>query len=418
MSAPPDNFNRSALARMLGTAPTDSVRALPVVVAERDSVRFMAAFSAAAASGAAVFLANPDWGEAERDKLADLIAGAADASAQPASDPGEARGWLMIPSGGTGGQLKFARHDEATLAAAVRGFCARFGAERIDAVGVLPLHHVSGLMAWLRCALTGGSYVPWEWKRLERGAWPERPANANWRCLSLVPTQLQRLLYSPEGIAGLRTFDTVFLGGGPPWPALLDAAHSAEVPLALSYGMTETAAMATVLHPTEFRAGFRSCGAPLPHIALGIGKDGAVKLRGDSLFRGYFPDWRKPEEFETEDLGSIDPRGHLQVLGRRDAIIISGGEKVDPAEVEAVLRATGAFEDIAVIGVPDVEWGCAVVACHPASARSPDWADIARHLAALAPFKRPRRFLEVAPWPRNAQGKINRGFLRDRAVLP
>src|SRR4029077_18639896 len=126
------------------------------------------------------------------------------------------RGWLMIPSGGTSGQLKFARHDEETIAAAVGGFCSHFQVARVSCVGVLPLHHVSGLMAWMRAALTGGKYLPWDWKRLERG---DRPARMPESCfLSLVPTQLQRLLSSSEAVAWLRGFDAVFVGGGPLWP--------------------------------------------------------------------------------------------------------------------------------------------------------------------------------------------------------
>ena len=99
------------------------------------------------------------------------------------------------------------------------------------------------------------------------------------------------------------------------------------------------------------------------------------------------------------------------MLGRRDAVIISGGKKIEPEEVEAVLRSTGQFVDVAVVAVPDTEWGEMVVACYPDEGKAPDLAGVEQHLAGkLAPHKRPKRYVSVA-WPRNAQGKINRHAL-------
>jgi O-succinylbenzoic acid--CoA ligase len=115
--------------------------------------------------------------------------------------------------------------------------------------------------------------------------------------------------------------------------------------------------------------------------------------------------------FETSDLGRIDARGHLEILGRRDAVIISGGEKIQPAEVEAALRATGEFSDVAVIGVPDAEWGQVVVACYPAKERAPDLRAIEEKMIQVAGFKRPKRYVAISEWPRNLQGKLNRAAL-------
>ena len=318
-----------------------------------------------------------------------------------------ASGWLCLGTGGTSGGVKFARHDERTLSAAVAGFCAHFQIERVNAVDVLPAFHVSGLMARVRCAATGGEHLAWEWKRLEAGDAPVLPGGA-W-VISLVPTQLQRLMQMPAVVTWLRGFRVIFVGGGPMWPELGDAAARAELPISLSYGMTETAAMVAALRPEEFLAGQLTCGAALPHARLAIDGDGVVRVAGDSVFHGYHPEWRDTREFVTEDLGTIDARGHLCVQGRRDAVIITGGKKVHPADVEAALRASGEFEDVAVIGVPDAEWGEAVVACYPATtARTPS---LARAIAALAPHQRPKRWLALADWPRNAQGKMNRAQL-------
>jgi O-succinylbenzoic acid--CoA ligase len=410
-------MERIALARLLRAtdAAAEPLRGSSVIE-ERDPAAFMAAFARAVGEAENVFFADPAWGPGERSALSGL-AGAERAAPGP--------GWLMIPSGGTGGKLKFARHDEGTISAAVRGFCEHFGVARVNCVGVLPLYHVSGFMAWMRTALTGGQYLPWDWKRLEAGEFPVLPAgnsrrgpNGEGRYLSLVPTQLQRLLSQegPGATRWLKAFDAVFLGGGPVWPELAAAAAAASIPVSLSYGMTETAAMVAAQHPEEFLAGDRSSGSPMPHARIELTDAGLVRISGESICRGYYPAWSDSREFTTEDLGSIDELGRLRILGRSDALIITGGKKVDPFEVEAALRATGEFSDIAVVGLPDAEWGQRVTACFPETGLLPDLARAVAALEPLAAFKRPRRFVAIAVWPRNAQGKLNRAELVRRAL--
>jgi O-succinylbenzoic acid--CoA ligase len=355
-----------------------------------------------------VFLRDPHETEAERAAFRARQSGVAKSASEVSA------GWLCLPTGGTSGGAKLARHDERTLGAAVAGVCAHFGLARINAVDVLPPHHVSGLMARVRSAATGGECLPWGWKRLVAGDRPHLRAQREGWVISLVPTQLQRLVQEPPAVAWLRGFRVIFLGGGPVWPELAEAAARAALPVALSYGMTETAAMVAALRPEEFLAGDRTCGTTLPHARITIEADGVVKVSGESVFRGYWPAWRSERDYVTEDLGSFDARGRLQVLGRRDAVIITGGKKVQPAEVEAVLRATGEFADVAVIGVPDAEWGEVVVACYPTDGgRSRETSGA---LAALAPHQRPKRFCAIDPWPGNAPGKVNRAALRAMAV--
>lgn len=353
-----------------------------------------------------VFLVDPRWGADESARVDEALRVE---SAETAADVG----WLCVPTGGTSGTVKFARHDERTLASAVGGFCAHFGLGRVNAVDVLPPFHVSGLMARVRCATTGGTHVAWDWRRLETGERPELPeADGGW-VISLVPTQLQRLLGDDAAREWLRRFRVIFVGGGPSWPELTEAAAQARLPLSLGYGMTETAAMVAALTPAEFLAGERSAGRAMPHARIALSADGRISIEGESVFRGYWPELRIGRRFETADLGAIDGSGYLRVLGRADAVIISGGEKVQPAEVEAALRATGEFEDVAVIGVPDPEWGESVVACYPAQERPPRLERVEALLRErLGAFKRPKRYVAVADWPRNAQGKLNRGELR------
>jgi len=282
-------------------------------------------------------------------------------------------------------------------------------------VGVLPLHHVSGFMAWMRCALTGGAFLPWAWKEIEAGRFPpEIPPDC---CLSLVPTQLQRLLGSPGAVAWLRRFRLVFLGGGPAWEGLLAEAARLELPLSPSYGATETAAMVAAIRPGEFLGGRRGCGTPLAHARLSVGDDGLIRVSGESVFRGYFPGRAEGRSWTSGDLGSLDEGGNLTVLGRADDAILTGGRKVHPPEVEEALRSSGEFDDVAVIGLPDPEWGQIVVACRPAGGREPRRDRLEAALKGLAPFKRPKRYAAVSPWPRNAQGKVDRGELARLASL-
>jgi O-succinylbenzoic acid--CoA ligase len=370
--------------------------------------------------GEFIFLRDPKWGAAEQSRLAEAL------QTPGVACPGQ-MGWLCVPTGGTSGGLRFARHDERTLDAAVQGFCAHFGVSRVNALDVLPAYHVSGLLARIRCTETGGTHLDWSWKQLEAGKWPAMPESDHGWFLSLVPTQLQRLLTSVAAVARLKQFRAVFLGGGPLWPALADAAAAAQVPVSICYGMTETAAMVAAQRPGEFLAGDRSCGTVMPHVRmelldeesgeiLPLGATGIVRISGENGFRGYWPEAIDHQSVVTEDLGQIDAQGRLHLLGRRDAVIITGGEKVSPLEVEAALRATGDFDDIAVIGLPDTRWGEVVVACYPPCAEKLDTKKIMTALETLAPYKRPKQFLAISPWPRNDQGKLNRAVLAEAAA--
>ncbi len=390
-------MERAELARTLGFAWRGD-QAGPHWVEAEDPRRFMADFGAAVAAGGNVFLCDPAWKASERE-----LARALSEAASP-----EGGGWLMVPSGGSGGRVKFARHDGTTIQAAVDGFRRHFRMERVHAVSVLPLHHVSGLMAWMRCALTGGSLLPWSWKEAQAGRFPDGAPSGS--CLSLVPTQLQRLLSRPESVDWLRSFAVIFVGGGPSWESLLGEAERLGLPLSLGYGATETAAMVAALTPEQFLKGERGCGRALPHARIEL-VDGLVRIRAESLYLGYHPNTRNDPWWDTGDMGSLDASGNLTILGRSDDVLITGGKKVSPAEVESALRASGQFEDVVVVGLQDPEWGQMVVACHPRGTSAPLRERVESSLEGLAPYKHPKRYVELSPWPRNAQGKVSRSEL-------
>jgi len=376
----------------------------------------MEAFAAAVNSEALVYLVDPNLSASARAEFEALIAGSSrpDRARDSAQSLGDSQGWLRIATGGSGGRLKFACHDEATLRAAAGGFLEHFGFGRVQAIGVLPMHHVSGLMPWIRCAVSGGDFTPCSWKALESGFRPE-VGPGEW-VVSLVPTQLQRLVSDADSVDWLRRFRTVFVGGAPLWPALAERAAELGLRLSTGYGMSETAAMVTGLLPEEFLGGERGCGAALPHARIEIGADGRISVSGESLFRGYAGGARHSGSFETADLGSVDSRGHLTVLGRSDGMIVTGGEKVDPFLVESALQAAGIFTDVVVVGLDHGEWGQELVACHPDPDARPDPARLKKALEALAPHERPKRYIAVHPWPRTSQGKIDRLRLAKEAA--
>lgn len=280
-------------------------------------------------------------------------------------------------------------------------------------------------MQAMRSYVSGGTLTIWEWSRAAAGHFPAPPAPPG--VTSLVPTQLARLLEVPGGAAWLRSFRCVFLGGAAGWPDLLERARAHDIPLAPCYGMTESAAQVTALPPADFLAGATGVGAPLPHARIGIvdtsgqpvpaGSEGRIRIMASSLFCGYFPDPAPSplEVFDTSDRGCLDRDGRLTVLGRLDAVINTGGEKVDPLEVEAAIRALGAA-DVAVLGVPDTRWGEAVVALIVDCPL--DDADLHLRLRqGLAAPKVPKRFIRVAALPRSLAGKLDRRSL-EPLLLP
>jgi O-succinylbenzoic acid--CoA ligase len=364
-----------------------------------------AATGVAQTHGEFTFLCDPHWTAAQRKAFADLKSKIGNSKSKIS------RGWLCIATGGSSGGLRFARHDEHTLGAAVRGFCAQFSLPAINAIDVLPPWHVSGFMARVRCGATGGRHEALDWKRLERGGFPETAGCGPW-LLSLVPTQLQRMLARPAARDWLRGLHLIFVGGGPVWPGLADAAQAAGLPLSLSYGMTETAAMIAAQRPGDFGRGDRSSGVVMPHARITIGADNALRVGGASVMRGYLGGAETGGEFATADLGRIDEQGRLFIAGRRDDVVITGGENVNLREVETILRGLRCFDDVAVLAVPDAEWGEAVVACYTAAeAVVPPDQVINSHLLRQ---QRPKRWLRLpaAEWPRNTQGKLNRAALR------
>ncbi|MBN1404598.1 MAG: AMP-binding protein [Opitutales bacterium] len=381
-----------------------------LIVCEKEPERFVQLFAAGLEQGCSMWLTSPDWGSSRMAELDSLSA--------EYHRPGS----IMIPTGGTSGRLRFAVHSPETLRAAAEAFLDFFGERKGHrSLCCLPLHHVSGLMQLLRCALSGGRLVFSSGsdarEGLPKGFEPEGAF------LSLVPTQLRRLV--GDGAADwLSRFECVLLGGGATESALLEQSRELGIRLCPSYGMTETAALVAALKPDQFLclgvAG--GVGMALPHASIGIEEtagttgrghiSGKVLVRAASLCRELIPggpvDLRKG--LETNDKGSFDAEGRLHLHGRMDRVINSGGVKLDPAELEDIAFASGFVKDVAALGMADVEWGQALVMFYvPCDCYNCEIEQLLReHLRErLGPVHVPKRFVALPALPRNAACKLD-----------
>jgi len=399
-----------------------------ILLVESDPVRFLAGFIAACAAGCPVFLGNPNWVKQEWQQVFELVQpdlilgygnwGTAIRNYYPSFQPAILqRQWIMIPTGGSTGKIRFAIHTWETLMASVQGFQKYFQLSEINSFCVLPLYHVSGLMQFLRSFTTNGKLLSFSFKTLEAGE--TFGINPDEFFISLVPTQLQRLLQDPNLANWLSQFKTVLLGGAPAWQELLEQARSYGIRLATTYGMTETASQIATLKPEDFLKGLNNCGQVLPHAQvnilsptnqpLGANQTGIITIKAKSLALGYYPKlFTNHDYFQLDDLGFFDEQGYLNIVGRNSNKIISGGENVFPNEVEAVIRATQLVDDVCVIGIPDRTWGEVVTAAYVPSHNSVSPATIKAAIAdKLCKFKQPKYWIHLKNLPRNSQGKIN-----------
>lgn len=398
-----------------------------IVLFFEDNAAYAGAFLAAFSRGVTVWCASPKWTDSARDEARALIpvgarvfgsefAWAGEASMTPAS------GGVYIPTGGTGGALRFVRHSFATLFAAVSGFSEHAGRRllgrdrpaRLHAVQALPCHHVSGLMPVVRAFLTDAELVFTPPSFRDETPLPPLPDDTDGLVVvSLVNAQLHRLLERADGPAWMRRAGLILVGGSAVTPELLERARAARVPVGVSYGLTEAPALAA-LYPPEafFRGDHPVAGEVLPHLRASITESGRIRFSGTSLGEDVPRD--ATGGFVTGDEGYFDDAGRLVVTGRADRILVTGGEKVDPTRVESALRATGRVREALVVGEPDAEWGRRLVAVYTVSGDEPgDEAVLAEAIRArLGPVFVPRRWLRVGSLPLDARGKLDHEALR------
>jgi len=388
-----------------------------VLVLHADHAAHLAATLASLDAGNPVFAGNPRWPETllaealRQVPVGTRVVGAAVSprGLAPCDWPHAWGGRVLIPTGGTGGKVRFAIHTRETLRAAALGLrealVARGLKPRLHGAILTPPWHVSGLMPAIRARETGGRHAVLDGRFAAGSALPrvDLPTDGT-RIASLVPTQLTRLLSHPDGETWLRQFDVILLGGGSTPAALLAEIRSRRLRVALTYGMTETAAAVALAWIADLGEHEAPMGAPLPGVTFGA-RDGRVTVTTPSLAAGYWPASPITAPFDTGDLGEIDG-GRVRITGRADRILITGGEKVDPARVESALTAPGLAKAALVFGLPDGEWGRLLVATvvGPASLEPALRAAAER---GLEPSARPRRYLFVEELPYDARGKVD-----------
>ncbi|MCY3797989.1 MAG: o-succinylbenzoate--CoA ligase [Chloroflexi bacterium] len=334
--------------------------------------------------------------------------------------------FAIVHTSGTSGRpkatiLTFGNIYSSALAS--RGKLGRLASDRW--LCVLPLYHLGGLSIILRSLIYGTAVdlmpaAPFDAEAVNRQL-SDHPITL----VSLVPTMLQRLL-DAKTRPWNPSLRLILLGGEAPSPELLERCIAEKLPIATSYGLTETASQAATAMPDLVFRKPGTVGKPLEGTQVRIvdegGVDAAPKVPGEALvssgavMRGYYKDPAATAEalqdgwLHTGDIGYLDEDGDLFILQRREDLIVSGGENIYPAEVEAALRKHPAVAEAVVLGLADANWGQAVAAVVELRAGHSASADdiVAFSRRRLAGYKIPRRIAFLPALPRTASGKVQR----------
>jgi O-succinylbenzoic acid--CoA ligase len=283
------------------------------------------------------------------------------------------------------------------------GSALNLGVERDDRwLCCLPLNHVGGLTILLRSAIYGTGAVVHRGFDLDRVAAALEDGEAT--VVSLVPTQLVRLLDAGAAVEEPRL---LLIGGGPVPSEVLEEALGRGAVVVQTYGLTEACSQVCTLGPSEAASRVGSAGKALPGTDVRIAGD-EVLVRGPTVAPAAVAEdgW-----LHTGDLGRLDGEGYLWVEGRRDDLIVSGGENVRPHRVEAALLAHPGVAEVAVAGREDREWGQAVTA-FVVAADDPGSEELIAHARSrLAPHEVPKTIEFVPELPRTGSGKLLRRLL-------
>lgn len=270
---------------------------------------------------------------------------------------------VVVSTSGSTGQPKQTMLSIDSLAASSMATAIKLKGEG-QWLCTLPVHHIAGLQVLIRSLYAGTRPIAVD---LADGFDTEAFTNAAQemtdphRYVSLVPTQLHRLLDSPDPntLSVLRRFNAILLGGGPSHPDLLGTAAGEGLKVFTTYGMSETC------------GGCVYNGRPLPGVQVKL-DDGRIRLGGDVVANGYlnqpeltsqhFEDDGETRWYLTDDLGEFDDNGALRVTGRIDDVVISGGLKISAASVRQAIESVEGVQSAFVIGIESPEWGHVVAA--------------------------------------------------------
>ncbi len=348
---------------------------------------------------------------------------------------------VVVASGGSSGKPRLCWQPERHLqrsAEATAQWLTDLGISPKQSVvfNPLPIHHVSGLMPWWRSRQWGATHV---WLSPERMKQPTdllkfSKSQPGWDekavVLSLVPTQLARLIEHHAGCSWLQQFSVIWVGGAALSDELAHRARSLGLRLSPCYGATETTAMVTAMAPEAFLAGENGCGSPLKDVQLKQNADGALQVRTSRLAVGCWsadqPNhlipltdaagwWTSGDSafFEPDQSGT-----RLVIQGRLDGAVLSGGEVVFPQRLEQRLwRAAQShglpLRAVLIVGIPDPVWGQQLVAL----VRASEPKELGELLAVLTKFsvdwsaaEQPKRWLGCDDLDLSAAGKWDRNY--------
>ncbi len=293
----------------------------------------------------------------------------------------------------------------------------------------MPLFHIGGLSILMRSVIYGIGVIVHE--KFDAIAVNRAIREERATIVSVVAVMLQRMLEAAGQTPYPAALRCVLLGGGPAPRPLLEDCVRRHIPVAQTYGLTESCSQAVTLPPSDALRKLGSAGKPLLPVQLRIMREdgepakaneaGVIYLKGPTITPGYDsrPDATAQAMhegwFSTGDLGYLDDEGYLYVLDRRTDLIISGGENVYPAEIEAALLAHPDVAEAGVCGIDDAQWGqvpVAFVRKRPGSTLSEQ--ELSAHAASrLARYKLPKTIHFVDMLPRNSAGKLLRRELRN-----
>ncbi len=305
-------------------------------------------------------------------------------------------------------------------------------------IHALPIFHVHGLFVTIHGALINGSKMIWMAKFDPKRVIARLPEAT---VFMGVPTLYVRMLAEPSLTREACSKMRLFIAGSA--PLLIETfnewiARTGHTILE-RYGMSETVMLTSNPYSPDSRYGQQSerrggtVGFPLPGVQLRVrgddGQDlpvgdiGGIEVKGPNVFKGY---WRMPEKtaeeftadgfFKTGDVGKVDERGYVTIVGRSKDLIISGGYNVYPAEIEGYINEMKGVAESALIGVPHPDFGevgVAVVIAKPGVSLSPETI-VAELKSKLANFKIPKKCYVVAELPRNTMGKVQKNLLREQ----
>ncbi len=241
--------------------------------------------------------------------------------------------------------------------------------------------------------------------------------------VSLVATQLTELIKDKKAVNLLQKMKAILLGGSAVPQSLIEKAHTLELNIYTTYGSSEMSSQVTTTAQGDSLDRLFTSGKLLNHREMKIAGDGEILVRGDTLFKGYIEDGMidpardSDGYFHTDDIGTIDKFGYLSVIGRKDNMFISGGENIQPEEIEEALLKIEGVADAAVVPVPDSQYGFRPIAFIKLENSSLSMKDLPGILSEkIAKYKIPDSFID---YPKNFKQvgiKINRSELKKYAL--